>query len=158
MTEPVSPASFSPNRRWKIGVNVLVSVIALLAILGMVNYLAARHPRRWMWSSDARFQLTPVTKEVLRGITNDVQVIVFFDRTKPLYDMVADLLNQYKVQCPRLKVEHVDYERSPGRAKAVQSEYALAAAEEGDRVVFAVGGSGGWSMRRSSPSSTIMRC
>jgi len=38
--------SFAPNRQWKLGLNVVASCVLLLAILIMVNYLAARHSRR----------------------------------------------------------------------------------------------------------------
>ncbi len=132
--------SFSPQRRWKIGVSVAASVVAMTAILLMANYLAVRHPRRFQWSSDARFHLSPVTKEVLHSVTNQIKVVVFFDRTKPLYDLVSDLLTLYQAACPRLEVEYVDYERSLGRARAVQAEYGLAAAAEGDRILFDSGG------------------
>src|SRR5689334_3657052 len=130
------PSSFSARRRWNAGLNVCGSVLALLAILVMVNFLAARHSRRLQWSSDARFQLSPVSLEVLHSLTNQVKAVVFFDRTKPLYDMVTDLLSQYQLQCPRLEVEYVDYERSLGRARAVQAEYELAPTAEGDRIIF----------------------
>ena len=140
MTKEESLPSFSPGRRWKVGLNVVVSVLALSAVLLMLNYLGARHPRRFLWSSDARWQLSPVTKEVLRSVTNQVKVIVFFDRTKPLFDMVADLLNQYRAECPKLELEFVDYERSIGRAKTVLAEYDLSPASDGDRVVFDLGG------------------
>jgi hypothetical protein len=138
-TDEVHP-SFSSSQRWKIGLNVVTSVLALVAVLLMVNYLASRHPRRFQWTSDSRFQLSPMTKEVLRSVTNQVRIIVFFDRTKPLYDLVSDLLAQYQNACPRLQVEYVDYERSLGRARDVQAEYGLLAAAEGDRVVFDSGG------------------
>jgi hypothetical protein len=128
--------TFSPTRRWKIGVSVFGSVLAMLSLLVMANYLAARHGRRFHWSSDPRFELSPATSDILRSVTNQIKVIVFFDRTKPLYDLVSDLLNQYKVECPKLDVEYVDYARAVGRAQAVQAEYGLAAASEGDRVVF----------------------
>jgi hypothetical protein len=133
-------ATFLPSRRWKIALNVVASVLALVAILLMANYLASRHARRLHWSSDTRFQLSPVTKEVLRSITNQAKVVVFYDRTKPMYDLVSDLLRQYRAECPRLQIDYVDYERSLGRALAVQAEYGLAPASEGDRVVFDIGG------------------
>ncbi|MHC1769297.1 MAG: GldG family protein [Verrucomicrobiia bacterium] len=140
MSKESHPPSFSPGRRWKIALNVAISVLALGAILVMVNYLAARHSHQLQWSSDNRFRLSPVTREVLGLVTKPLKVIVFFDRTKPLYDYVADLIAQYKLECPNLNVEWVDYERSLGRARAVQVDYGLAPASEGDRIVFDYGG------------------
>lgn len=136
MPKDSSTPSFSPGRRWKIALSVAVSILALGAILGMANYLAARHSRQIHWSADGRFRLSPVTREVLGMVAKPLKVIVFFDRTKPLYDYVADLVAQYKLECPKLEVEWVDYERSLGRARAVQVEYGLAPASEGDRIIF----------------------
>jgi hypothetical protein len=135
MPDTPSP-SFSPRRKWQTVAHVIGSTLALAAVLLMANYLAARHPRRFQWSADPRFLLSPVTKDVLRSVTNQVKVIVFFDRTKPLYDMVSDLLAEYRAYCPRMQLEFVDYERSPARARLVQAEYGLAAAGDGDRVIF----------------------
>ncbi|MFO1501606.1 MAG: Gldg family protein [Verrucomicrobiota bacterium] len=133
------PPSFTPGRRWRVGLNVLASILALLAILAMVNFLAARHSRRLQWSAHDRAQLSPVTREVLRSVTNQVKVIVFFDRTKPLFDMVADLLAQYRTECHKLELEFVDYERSLGRAKTIQTDYGLTSVADGDRIIFASG-------------------
>lgn len=130
------PASFAPNRRWKYGANVVLSTLALVAIVLMVNYLAARHFRRFRWAADSRPSLSPVTLDVLHSMTNKVRVVVFYNRTKPLYDLVVDLLDQYRLQCSKLEVEYVDYERSPARAKLIQTQYDLSAAEDGDRVIF----------------------
>ena len=66
------------NRRWTIGLHVCVSLGAALALVVMLNYLAARHFQRFQWASDRRTQLSPVTTEVLRSVTNKVKVIVFF--------------------------------------------------------------------------------
>jgi hypothetical protein len=136
MPQSPAPLSFSSSRKWRIGFNVLVSILALVAAVVMANYLAARHFRRFQWASDAPFRLSPATTDLLRSITNHVKVVVFFDRTRPLYDLVSDLLEQYRLQSPNLELEYVDYVRSLGRAKAVQTEYGLGPASEGDRIIF----------------------
>ena len=38
--------SFSLSRRWNIVLNLAVTIAAVLAILGLVNYFAARHFHR----------------------------------------------------------------------------------------------------------------
>jgi hypothetical protein len=140
MANTPSMPSFSPRRRWKIAASVFLSVASMLAIVLMVNYLGARHFQRIQVSSDPRLQLSPLTLQVLRAVTNNVRVIVFFDRERPLYGLVSELLSEYELKCPQLEVEYVDYVRSPGRAREVESRYGLAAADEGDRVIFESGG------------------
>jgi hypothetical protein len=130
------PLSFSPNRRWKIGANVAASVAAVALILVLLNFISAKHFARIQWSSTGHSALSPVTKELLHSITNRVKVVVFFDRTKPLYDMVSDLLGQYSAESGRLEVEYVDYERSPRRAKVIEGEYGTASDQEMDRIIF----------------------
>jgi hypothetical protein len=140
MAEPDPSPSFSPRGRWKIRLNVTLSVLALVAIIVMVNYLAARHSRVWHWTSSAPGQLSPVTLEVLHSVTNPVQVIVFYDHTKPLYDFVSDLLKEYQRLSPKLQLEYVDYERSLARARIVEAQYGQVPAPDADRIIFDSGG------------------
>ena len=73
-------SSISLLRRWGIGLNVLTSCAALLAIVVMVNYLANRHFVRFHWTGDPRSQLSPQTLRVLSSLTNEVKVTVLFSR------------------------------------------------------------------------------
>ena len=47
MSEAPHPPSFSATRRLGIGLNVILSGLAVLALVVMANYLAARHFRRF---------------------------------------------------------------------------------------------------------------
>lgn len=130
-----SPPTFMPGRKWRIGLHVVTSVLALLAIVVMVNYLSSRHYRRFHVGPGSRVALSPVTLQILKAVTNELKVIVFFDSREPLYGSVVQLLNEYQAKCPKLTVEHVDYLRYRGRAEMVQSQYKMAPGE-GDRVIF----------------------
>lgn len=133
------PASFSPVRRLGIALNVALSLLALLAVVVMVNYLAARHYRRFLRFDDASAQLAPPTRDVLASLTNDVRVTVLFDRKEELFDPVAALLKEYTYVNPRIRVETVDYLRDPGRAEAVIARYQLPK-EGANLVVFEANG------------------
>ena len=43
--EPTDQASFSSLRRWGVGLNVVLTIAAVLVLVAMVNYLAIRHFR-----------------------------------------------------------------------------------------------------------------
>jgi hypothetical protein len=133
------PASFSPLRRFGVGVNVVVSVLALAALVVMANYLAARHFRRFQWTSDARYQLAPQTKRVLESVTNTIRVTILFDRDEPMFGQVFGLLKEYAFACPKLKLEHVDYRRDLARVSLIIAKYQLSQSDT-DMVVFAVEG------------------
>ena len=132
--------SFRPNRRWRIGLHVALGIAAVLALVIMVNYLAARHFKRIEWALGSRPELSPVTLRILREVTNTVKVVVFYDRKQPLYGPVTDLLSQFKLRCPRLELEYVDYTRFLGRAEEIQAAYELDPSERGDRIIFAGNG------------------
>ena len=129
------PESFSSGRRWGIAFNTIVSVMSVLAIVVMLNYLAARHPWRWHLRSTGQPLLTPLTQRVLSLLTNDVKVIVFFDRNDPLFPQVSDLAKEYQNRSPKIKLEFVDY-HYPGRAELVRAQYHLATATDSSRIIF----------------------
>src|SRR5438093_7465723 len=115
--------SFSTCRKWVITLNVLASCATLLALVLMVNYLASRHFKRYQWMADERFRLSPMTVKMLEALTNQVKVIVFFDPQNPLFSAVKGLLNEYRLTCPKITVEFVDYLNSPGSAELIKAQY-----------------------------------
>src|SRR4051812_45480935 len=124
------PATFSPGRKWRIGLSVFVSTAAVLSLVFMANYLAVRH--YWRWDLSRHQRLSPLTVRVLGSLTNTVKVIVFFDRTDPLFSPVSQLLNQFRLQCPKLEIEYVDY-HFPGRATAIQAQYPFSSGSDANR-------------------------
>lgn len=133
--EPV----FSAWSRVKVGLNVGVSIVAVVALAAMINYLATRHYGRWHWGQHALTTLTPETKRVLSAVTNDIRITVMFDRDNPLYGPVMALLKEYRNQCAHLVVEHVDYRRDVDRAQAIIARHQLAPTET-DLVIIECGG------------------
>src|SRR5438105_1655689 len=132
---PLEPTpSFSSARKWSISLNTLVSSLTVLALVLMVNYLAARHFTRLYVSKGAQLQLSPLTLQVLASLTNDVEVIVYFDKQDPLYDSVWGLLKEYSLRNNRIKLRTVDYERDPGTANAIKATYQLSS--DKDVVIF----------------------
>ena len=137
MANPSShQTSFSAARKWTIGLDVLASCAALLALVLMVNYLAGRHFKRYQWMADERFRLSPLTLKMLDGLTNQVKVIVFFDPQNALFGSVKGLINEYRPACPKLDVEFVDYLNAPGRAAWIKTQYKLSSPMDENFVIF----------------------
>lgn len=130
--------SFSRGRRWVILLHVLVSCAAMLAVAAMINYLASRHFKRFQWTADTRYLLSPITHSMLESLTNDVNVIVFFDPDPhdSHYLSVKGLINEYQLACPKLNVEYVDSVRSPARAALIKDQYKLASDGANDLIIF----------------------
>lgn len=138
--EPSAQVSFSTGQRWRIGFNVCVSTVALLALLIMVNYVAARHFKRFQWTAHARFELHPLTIRMLQTITNQVNVVVLFDATDPLFSSVSGLMNEYRFANPKIMVETIDYTRDPSGAQLAKAKYKLDSPASKDMVIFACNG------------------
>ncbi len=128
--------SFVPGRRYRVALNVAVAVLSLLVILATVNHLASVHLR---WRRDLStfqdFELSPLTRQVLAGITNEVKVTVLFPRDSDLYGHIDTMLREYSGLQPRLKVRKVDYVSDPATALLVRAGYKLGQ-EEVNLVLF----------------------
>lgn len=134
-SEPHSPPSFSRGRKWNLSLNTLVAILAVLALVLMSNYLAARHFKRWSWSSNAQAELSPMSMKVLAGVTNAVKVTLYFDKKEPLAEMSWNLLKAYRNANHLIQVESVDYIHEPGAAQLVKTRYKLGDADR-DVVIF----------------------
>jgi hypothetical protein len=129
--------SFSSGRRWRIGLNVCVSIVSALALVIMVNYLAARHFVRGDWSNNNPHKLSALSLHLLQSMTNQVKITVFFDKEASLFSSVSTLLNEYKLASRRIQVDYIDYLRNPGAAQLIKERYKLVG-EDMDRnlVIF----------------------
>ena len=67
-----SQPSFSPGRRWKIGLDVIVRTALVLAVVVMVNYLGAHFFGRFYLSSQTRVELSSQTLNLLKSLTNHI--------------------------------------------------------------------------------------
>ncbi len=119
------PPSFSAARKFGAGFGVLVGIAAFLAIVVMVNFLAARHFRRVVLSEDRVPPLAPVTLQILAALTNDLTVTLYFDPEETLYTHILQTLRQYASANPRVKIATVDYLREPDTARRVKESYKL---------------------------------
>lgn len=128
--------SFEPGRRLRVGFSVVVGLVSALVLTILANYLAARH-LRWRpdLTSGDRFRLSPLTRQLLPLVTNQVDVTVLFDRESGLFSHVDGLLKQYALEQPRLRVTVVDPVTQREAAFQVRLRYKLGA-ESGDVVIF----------------------
>jgi len=125
-TPPGSEPSFSPRRRWTIILNVTLTSLFVLAVVVMVNYLGRDYFTRLHWGAQAKTELSPLTVNFLRSLTNQVKITLFYDKKYPLYGTVANLLNEYHLANPRITIRAVDYLRDRGLAQTVREDYHLA--------------------------------
>ena len=135
------PPSFSVARRRIAAANMIISLAAAVVIVGVLNYLAVRHPLRSKWSQYHHFTLSPSTKHILKELTNQVDVIVYAnqDDSTALHTSIDSLLKEYAYHNPRIKVRYVDYVRNRPAAREVSQTYDLAGQNPSDLVIFSSG-------------------
>ena len=85
-------------KRASIALNVGIQILALLLVIGMVNYIAFNHYRRWDYSRAKKYALSETTLQVLHHLKKPVKVIVFFtaDGNTPGSDIYGDVMNLLK--------------------------------------------------------------
>ncbi|MBI1176443.1 hypothetical protein GC207_03285 [bacterium] len=131
--------TFSRSRKWSIGFQVAVSVLAFAAIVVMVNYLSARHFQRFHWSTRSSTALTPKTLALLKNMTNQVDITVFFASGNELVAPIDQLLAEYEAANPNIKVTKVDPILNPAGAQKVRTRYALPQGLEDNLVIVSHG-------------------
>jgi hypothetical protein len=136
--DPKSEPSFSPGRRWKIGFDVVVRTALVLAVVVMVNYLGAHFLERFYLSSQTRVQLAPQTLDILKSLTNRVDVTLYYDTRdeNDFYSDIVALLNEYRSANPRISVTTVDYVRDAGEAQKIKEQYKLNSPTDKNLVIF----------------------
>jgi hypothetical protein len=130
--------SFSPSRRWGIGLHVSLLVLVVLSVVVMANYISRDYFLRFHLSANTRIELAPRTVGLLKSITNQVKVTLYYDTQdeESLYSTVADLLNEYRMVNPRITVQTVDYMLNPGLGEKVKAKYELNARTDKNLVIF----------------------
>ena len=86
---------FSARHRWSGWINIWFSVVSVLVLVIALNYFSHRHYQRTSWTDNLQHKLSARTEQLLTEMTNEVDIIVFYDRTESTYKMVDELLRKY---------------------------------------------------------------
>src|SRR3989442_2924905 len=112
------------GRTGRYGVNTAVMVILLLAIIGIVEVVSARHSARLDLTENRRHSLSPQTIQLLKGLATDINAVAFFRSDQPGKRVAEDILKQYQRYANgKFTWRVVDPDREPGLARryAVES-------------------------------------
>ncbi len=111
------------GRKIAISVNTVMALTLAFLLVLMVNYLSGRHYFRTDLSRARHYQLSEKTLNLLAGLTNPVNVIVFFQPQQELYDDVDNLLKEYAYASSLIQVEKVDPDRDLARTEELTRKY-----------------------------------
>ncbi len=120
------------RRSTQAGTNALVATLAVLAILGLINFLASRYHLRTDLTETQLFTIAPESKELVQNLKEPVKVWVF-DVAQNSLD--RELLDNYRQQNSKFfKFEYVDPQARPGLTeKFGVKDYGEVYLESGDR-------------------------
>lgn len=145
---PKTTPSFSPARRFRIGLDVLLRTVLVLAVVAMINYLGSQFYHRFYLSSQTQVALSSRTLAVLRTLTNQMTVTLYYDTHDQdnFYPTILALLNEYHAANRNISVRTVDYTRDEAEAEKVKEQYGLPGAATSpnsppnkDLIIFACG-------------------
>lgn len=98
------------GRQARYGGNVLVMVVALIAILVLANYLVFRNPQRWDVSEDQRNTLSAETLAMIKALPEPVKAVGFYSSDMFSSQSSAQtLLDRYRIESgDRITIEFHD--------------------------------------------------
>lgn len=115
-----SLTALARTRSTRLGAHSLTSVLLAGVVVGLINFLAAKHAPAWDFSETQNFTLSRQTYQVLRALPREVGIKVFTHEGSPGYGAYQDLLTTYAKESPLITLEFIDPERQPGKAKEYQ--------------------------------------
>jgi len=114
----------------------LAGTILVLGLVGMVNWLGARHYTRRDATKTKVYSLSPKSVSILDQLEADVHAIVFMTPASPMYDEVHELMDRYTAASDKITVEYIDPDRQPLRTSQLAEQFGITMA---DTVVFTCG-------------------
>ena len=103
------------GRQARFGTLAAASILVVLGILIAINYLSARHNKRWDLTAAHQFSLSDQTKKVLADLKEPVKIRVFARSDE--FERYRDRLDEYTYQSKQVSVEYIDPEKRPGLAQ-----------------------------------------
>lgn len=108
---------FSARRSTRLGADSFLMAGLFIAILVLLNFIAARHFMRWDLSSAETFTLAPQTVKILKSLKGDLRLLAFFPEKSNAGIAARDLLENYRVQSRKVTVEMIDPDKKPEIAR-----------------------------------------
>ncbi|HEY9612678.1 GldG family protein [Allocoleopsis sp.] len=109
-----SSPGFWGRRSTQAGTNAIIATLAMIVILGLINFLAVRYGQRIDFTENQLFTLSPLSQRVVRTLQQPVKVWVFSPNPNP-NDL--ELLKNYRRYGSKLDYEFVDPQLKPGLAQ-----------------------------------------
>lgn len=91
-------------------------IVAVLGILGFVNFLADRYNKSYDATSNKQYSLSDQTRKVVGNLDREVKILYFDESTR--FPQARDLLDRYQTLSTKVSVQYIDPVRKPQVARA----------------------------------------
>lgn len=106
--------SFWQKRSTQVGTNILISTLAFITILVLVNFLAFSYAIHVDFTENQLYTLAPQSQQLLKNLSLPVKVFVFLKEADPVD---KELLNTYRQSNSNFQFEFINPETKPGIAR-----------------------------------------
>ncbi len=103
--------------RFKYGVNTVLLILMVLAIIVLVEILLTRHHLRFDLTETKRYSLAEKTRKILKNLDKEVKTIAFYGVGEFGRAQIEELLEEYTYHSQKFSYEFVDPARNPGKTK-----------------------------------------
>jgi ABC-type uncharacterized transport system involved in gliding motility auxiliary subunit len=118
LLRPDSVRAFFTGRSVKYGSNALISSVAFIGILGLINFLSYKYEFEYDLTETGRFTLSQQTIKTLETLDEPVQVVGFFQTGDPRIGRAREYLERYSLYTPYLTYEFHDPNIEPALAQS----------------------------------------
>src|SRR6202023_2527229 len=70
-------------------------ILLILALLAIVNYFSSKYYKRFDWTGSHIYTLSPKSREVLRQLHQDVDVVMLMPPEQNVFEPTRELLQRY---------------------------------------------------------------
>src|SRR5579871_2340123 len=102
--------SWMKARQTKFAAYTAVYVLIVLAVIGVLNFLANRYNKTYDTTSNKQFTLSDQTIKIARNLKQDVSISYWDQPTK--FQAAHDLLDRYKNLSSKIDVQYRDVDKN----------------------------------------------
>ena len=108
--------SWMKARQTKFAAYTAVYVLIVVAVLGVLNFLANRYNKTYDTTTSKQFTLSDQTEKIAKNLKQDVSISYWDQPTQ--FQAAHDLLDRYKNLSPKIDIHYEDLEKNITKARA----------------------------------------
>ena len=102
------------RRSTQAGTNAIIATLAVVVILGLINFLGIRYQYRTDLTESQLFTLAPQTRQLVSNLKAPIKLLIFTNNQNP---QDRDLLENYQRQSSNFEFEYINPRAKPGQVK-----------------------------------------